>query len=103
MLAQKRTRLSPEERKDEIVTAGVTLAELQGLNNFSSPDLARVCGCGHPLIYHHFGNMAFLRQEIMRKAIAVENLNVLAQGLVNKDPVALSAPESLKRKALKNI
>lgn len=99
----KRIRLTPEDRKANILNTALALAELQGLNNFSSPELARACNCGHPLIFHHFDGMEALRREVMQKAVDEENLNVLAQGLVSKDPIACAAPERLRQKALKNI
>lgn len=103
MTALKRTRLSPEDRKDAMVSAALVLAEAQGFYNFSSTQVARACGCGHPLIFHHFEGMEGLRDEVMLKAIVEGNLNVVAQGLVSKHPLAVGAPDALKKKALKNI
>lgn len=103
MQIEKRSRHSPEERKNIILGSALSLAEKKGFNNFSSPELAEACGCNHSLIFHYFNNMDHLRHEIMTKAVTDKNLVVISQGLVDKHPIAIGAPENLKRSALKTI
>ena len=103
MLLTKRTRIMPDVRKSLILDKALLLAESNGYNNFSSIELGKACDCGHSLIFHHFPSMVILREELMRKAIEESNLTVIGQGLANKDAVALSAPDALKRKALKAL
>lgn len=103
MQSIKRSRASAEDRKSEILTKALVLAEEKGFNRFSCLDLGDVLQCGHSLIFHHFINMRNLRIEVMRHAIETENLKVLGQGLMSQDEIALSAPHALKQKALKAI
>lgn len=103
MLPTKRTRIMPDVRKSLILDKALLLAESKGYNNFSSIELGKACECGHSLIFHHFASMSALRKELMFKAIEDSNLTVIGQGLANKDEIALSAPDALKRKALKAL
>jgi AcrR family transcriptional regulator len=97
----KRKRYAPEVRKAEILKSATLLAEEKGYKNFSSLDLAEHCGlAGHSLIFHHFKNMDAIRDEVMVRAIAEENLVILAQGMAGQDPIANGADERLRRKAL---
>jgi AcrR family transcriptional regulator len=100
MQTETRVRHSAEERKNIILNSALALSEQKGFNNFSSLDLAEVCGCNHSLIFHYFGNMEKLREDIMQKAVNDKNLVVIGQGLVDKYPAAINAPENLKQKAL---
>jgi AcrR family transcriptional regulator len=100
MNAKSRTRHTAQDRKTLILDSALLLSEQLGYKNVSCLQLAETCGCGHSLILHHFINMANLRDEIMRRAVAEGNLVILAQGLVNKDPIASLAPDNLKRRAL---
>lgn len=93
-------RMSSEERKLQILEHAMRLSEKKGFTGFSAPEIAKSVGCGHPLIFHHFGNMEALRADLMRKAVETENLLVIAQGLVARNPIAVAAPESLKKQAL---
>lgn len=95
------TRLSVEDRKLQILQHAMRLSEIHGFTGFSAPDIARSIGCGHPLIFYHFGNMDNLRADLMRLAVSTKNMLVLAQGIVARNPIALAAPESLKKQALK--
>lgn len=98
---RKRVRFSPEMRKASIVARATEMAEEKGYKNYSSLELAKACGLrGHSLIFHHFSSMDHVREEVMRKAIADENLKILGQGIANDDKVAQSAPERLKLRAV---
>lgn len=94
-------KMSSEDRKLQILQHAMKLSEINGFTGFSSLDIAKSVGIGHPLIFHHFGNMANLRGDLMRLAVSTKNMLVIAQGLVARNPIALAAPESLKKQALK--
>lgn len=103
MTSEKRIRRTAEASKISILENALDLAEELGLGNFTSKDLSERCNCRHTNIFYHFGNMAYLRQEMMKLAIERRNLPVLAQGLVSKDQIARSAPDALQKQALKSL
>lgn len=94
-------KMSSEDRKLQVLQHAMKLSEINGFTGFSSLDIAKSVGIGHPLIFHHFGTMANLRADLMRLAVKTQNMLVLAQGIVARNPIAVAAPESLKRQALK--
>ena len=93
-------KMSSEDRKLQILQHAMKLSEIHGFTGFSSLDIAKSVGIGHPLIFHHFGTMNNLRADLMRLAVSNRNMLVLAQGVVARNPIALAAPESLKKQAL---
>lgn len=97
------TRLSSEDRKRQILQHAMRLSEKQGFTGFSAPDIAKSVGCGHPLVFHHFRSMDLLRADLMRLAIKERNLTVVGQGLVARNPIAIAAPESVKKQALSHL
>jgi hypothetical protein len=47
--------------------------------------------------------MSALRREIMREAVRVECLAVVAQGLAVRDPHAMAAPAELRQRAARHL
>jgi AcrR family transcriptional regulator len=100
---KKRLRLSPETRKRRILDAAIELAIKHGYDRISSKKVAHYAGVNSGLIFYYFGNMAALKREVMRVAIEQENIIIIAQGLVAKDPLTLKASNELKQKATANL
>jgi hypothetical protein len=99
----KRTRRTAEDSKNFILSKALSLSEELGIKNFSSIQLATACDCKHSLVFYHFVNMEFLREEVMRLAVAQSNVNVVAQGLAVRDPIANTASDKLKKQALSSL
>lgn len=100
---KERTRRLPRDRKDELLSAALTLAEKQGYMNVSRAAIAAKCDVSEALLSHHFGTMAEFRRTLMRYAIQHESLPVVLQGIVDKNRYALKAPEALKARARAEI
>ena len=66
-------------------------------------EIAKKAGIPSSLVAYHCGTMADLRRDIMREAVRVENLAVIAQGLAARDRHALKADEALRRRALDSL
>lgn len=98
-----RIRLKPADRKSQILDAALRLAASEGLNQFGRDQVAALAECSVGLINLHFSTMCKLRRAVMGAAIATENLNVIAQGLIMRDPRACKAPEPLRRKAAASL
>lgn len=90
--------MRPEERKAQILAAGLKLAVQFGYMNLTDRDLAREARCSKSLVLHYFGSILTVRREILLEAIRVENLAVIRQGWGMKAPeIETCPPEILKR------
>lgn len=86
-------------RKEEILAAAFDIAKTSGLASVSGKKIAIVLNIGRTGVMHHIISMHELRCEVMRQAITVEELAIIAQGLAVGDPIAQGAPEELRRRA----
>lgn len=101
---KKRTRINDVEiRRSQILDKAIELATTVGFGVLSRDKLAAALDCAPGTVSHHFGTMPQFRRALMRHAIQIKNLAVLAQGLAVKDTHALKAPEILKKKALASL
>ena len=90
--------MRPEERKAQILAAGLKLAVQFGYMNLTDRDLAREAKCSKSLVLHYFGSISTVRRKILLEAIRVENLAVIRQGWGMKAPeIKACPPEILKR------
>lgn len=103
MTQKERTRLDPEARKTDILDVALKLARKIGYKSVTATELAKACDCGHPLIFYHFKSMMILKDAIMEEAVRLEDPIVLMQGLSDKNPIAVAAPDHLKQKAIKSL
>lgn len=93
-------RQSAAERRAQIIAAATQLAKLHGYQNVTREQIAEVVGYGsRSSINVHFASMHLLRDTLMAEAIDNRDLTIIAQGLVADDPIAVAAPQGLKRKA----
>lgn len=100
----ERTRRTAEDSKSWILLNAMALSETLGIKNFSSTQLAIACEfSGHSSVLYHFGSMEVIYDEVMRLAVQQSNVNVVAQGLAQRDPIANTASEKLKKKALSSL
>ena len=90
--------MRPEERKAQILAAGLKLAVQFGYMNLTDRDLAREAKCSKSLVLHYFSSILTVRREILLEAIRTENLAVIRQGWGMKAPeIKTCPPEILKR------
>ena len=99
----KVTRLDPETRKQQILTAAVGLAEKEGYRNITRRQIALAAGTSPPLVSQYFGSMGNMRSEIMREALRVNSLHIIAQGLLFGCPIAMTVSLSVRDDALRRI
>lgn len=93
-------RLKPEARKEDLLAVALVLAESGHYTNVTRGEVAKAAHVSGPVLNYHFGTMAQFRRDLMRYAIRMESIKVLAQGLSIQDPQAVRAPSELKRRAL---
>ena len=94
-----KTRTNPELRRDQILSAAVTLSIMDGYNNIRRDEIAEVAGVSEGLVTNYFNTMNQLRRDIIRAAIKKEIPEIIAQGLANGDKHARKASTELKEKA----
>lgn len=58
-------RLTPEQRRDEILEAATQLISRSGFNSVSQADIAKACGVGKSLVTHYFSSMTALLAAVL--------------------------------------
>lgn len=81
-----RTRLSPAQRRAQLLDLGVRLFATRSLDEISIDVLAQEAGISRGLLYHYFGDKVAFREAVVRRAAAdlVEQTAPPAEG----DPLA---------------
>lgn len=97
---QERVAANSAELRRRIMASALSLAEKHGYTNIRRNDVAELAGVGNGSVNNLVGDMPELRDEIMREAVRTENLTIIAQGLTMADPIARSADQELKHRAL---
>jgi len=100
--ANKR-RANPELRKEQILNAAIIVAKKNGYNKLTKPAIAETAGTSVSLVGHYFPTMPQLKRAVMRAAIAQGIIEIIANGLANKDQHARKAPKELKTQAAQLI
>jgi AcrR family transcriptional regulator len=66
--SSSRTRLSPEERRIQLLDLGVRLFARRALEDISIDLLAQEAGVSRGLLYHYFGDKVGFREAVVRRA-----------------------------------
>jgi AcrR family transcriptional regulator len=66
--ATPRARLSPEERRSQLLDLGVRLLATRSLDELSIDLLAEQAGISRGLLYHYFGNKHAFHEAVVRRA-----------------------------------
>ena len=65
MTTTKRTRLSPHDRRMQLLDSAKVIIESQGLSSMTIEALAREAGVSNPLVYKYFDTRISLLQELL--------------------------------------
>ena len=65
-----RTRLSPDQRRTQLLDLGVSLLATRSLDELTIDVLAEEAGISRGLLYHYFGNKHDFREAVVRRAVA---------------------------------
>jgi AcrR family transcriptional regulator len=65
-----RTRLSPAQRREQLLDLGVRLLARRSLDELSVDVLAHEAGISRGLLYHYFGDKLGFREAVVRRAAA---------------------------------
>ena len=87
--APKRTRLSPDARRDQILDVAKNLVVTHGLQLFSIKKLAVEAKVSEPLLFHYFSSRTALLQQLLRREFTrlVTGLNASLDGADTLDAV----------------
>ena len=96
-------RLEPKARRDEILDAAVKLAAVVGWRELTRDGVAEAAGVSGALVNVYFGTVETLKQKVMKEAVKLRILSIVAQGLADHDIIATTAPARLKSDALKTL
>lgn len=93
-----RVRLTPEQRRAEILDAAVAEAMEHGLYNFSIANVSRrLKNCSRSLIKSYFRSVSGIRCEVIKYAIHNDFAKIVAQAIVSDDDaVAHLTPDNKK-------
>ena len=67
--ATPRTRLTPDERRTQLLDLGVSLLATRSLDELTIDVLAEEAGISRGLLYHYFGNKHDFREAVVRRAV----------------------------------
>lgn len=96
-------RMIAQDRKEEVMAAALRLAEQHGYQRITREQIAEAAGVRGPLLHYYFGTMTQFRRELMRRAVLLGNLKVIAQGLAVDDPQAVKADPMVRLAALESL
>ena len=65
----QRTRLTPDERRTQLLDLGVSLLATRSLDELTIDVLAEEAGISRGLLYHYFGNKHAFREAVVGRAI----------------------------------
>ena len=104
-------RLSREERASSMVLhrnsrvleAAVDVARKHGFGRITRRHVSDLAGVSEGSVNGAFGTMDALRNAVMRTCVEREHLDVIAQGITERHPLAMSAPEAVRVRALASV
>jgi AcrR family transcriptional regulator len=99
MLEKTRRRLSPDDRIEQLLDVALDLAKREGYKKLTRAMVAEAAQCSESLISAHFGDMPRFHDSLLRAAVYREVPEIVLQGLVINDPIAVAAPHDLKERA----
>lgn len=95
-LPKKRTRLSVEERKSQIIEAAATLIAEHGFWGFTMRQVAEACHLTEPAVVYHFKSKSELLVEVLARRDEADLKNLAAHlGITYEDLWADPAPFGL--------
>lgn len=89
--------------KDDLLDAALKVARKVGYKRMTREEIAECAGCSSGQVSHLLGTMVQLRRTVLRAALYREDLPILAQALIAKDPHVRAIAPALKRAALESV
>ena len=103
MMPTMKKHLPSEVRGQQLLDVAVALASKGGLANLTREKIALQANVSPGLVSHRLGTMENLRRSVMRQAVVREDMKLLAEGLVARNPIVMKAPEELRQRAAASL
>lgn len=98
-----RSRKEPEERKQQILKVAMQMSKRMGYSHITRDGVAECAGVSNALVSYYFDTIDALKKEVLKEAIKLEVVQIIAQGIAQKDPNTAKLPPALKRKVVKYL
>lgn len=89
-----------EDRDGRILNAALEQAKTDGFQWITRDAVAEAAGVSPGTVNTAYGTMRELKRAVLQAAVDRGVLEVVAQGLADRHPIALEAPEDVRRAAL---
>lgn len=93
-------RKLPTERKEELLSVAVDLSKEIGYSHITRDGVAERAGVSYGLVTRYFQSIDNLKHLVMKKAISHGVVEIIAQGMVRKDPLIKKLDPKLRAKVL---
>lgn len=89
--------------RERVIDTYLDLAEKRPYDRISRADIMSELNMVPTNLNHLFGSVPALRDEMMQRAVDTGRLRIIASGLERGHPIARSADEALKKRALETL
>lgn len=96
-------RLKIAERRNHILSVALENAKKVGYRKVTRGSIAEEANISPALISYYFKTVSQLHTNIMLCAVRRKVVEVVAQGLADKNPIAVTAPRELKKAAAESL
>jgi len=102
-MSYNRTRLTPEQRRIQIINSAIDQAIKRGLYKFNIKNVA-FSNCSKSTVKHYFKTITALRNEVIRHALSKPDLfKLVGQAVVMKDDVVAELTDTERRYYLQRL
>lgn len=103
-MQQKRaTRTNSVVRKKHILKAAAKLSKRVGYRSITRDAVAEVAKVSSPLVATYFPTMEILKKAVMEFAVENEIVEIIVQGLILKDKIALGISKPVKERIAEHL
>lgn len=96
-------RVAADLRREQLLHAAIEISLAIGYKEVTYKQIADRTGVSAALVTKYFPSVRHLKQLIMLRAIKKEVLEIIVQGLADKNILATTLPLELKRKAAESL
>lgn len=86
-------------RKERLLTEGAKFAKRRGYRTMTILDITRAAGVSYSVVNLYFGSIKNFKRAIMKHAVEIEDLDIIAEGLTAKDGSLRVIPPELRQRA----
>lgn len=92
-----------EDRDNLILNAAIELAQEDSFQWITRDAVAERAGVSPGTVNNAYGTIADLKRAVLRAAVERRILSIIAEALGVKHPIAMEAPEDLRKEALATL